>query len=184
MYGTTKEAINLFQFPNTLVGDATVTIIIQCIVTWLIELVLVNGDLKHGRIQAVGSVPEPKNRLIRWFMFLDRNDAKYNGGCLAHWMVFLYSQVLRAFIIAVISFAVFIGPTIGFLILVGTRNGGDWTYTGGVKPTPHLENWKPMVFKGILGASVALVTTPLFALFWMVRSGWALLRNERHYGEV
>ncbi|KAK6084389.1 hypothetical protein SCUP234_01810 [Seiridium cupressi] len=181
MYGTTKDAINLFQFPNTLVGDATVTIIVQCIMTWLIELALVNQDLKHGRVQPVGSIEEPKNRLARWFMFLDRSEAKFEGGCLAHWMVFLFSQVLRAFIVAVISFAIFIGPTIGFLILVGTREGGDWTYTGTVRPSLH--DWKPMIFKAILGAALGLVTTPLFALFWLVRCGWALVRNEEHYGE-
>ncbi|KAH6647364.1 hypothetical protein BKA67DRAFT_385100 [Truncatella angustata] len=182
MYGTTKQAINLFQFPNTLVGDATVTVILQCIITWLIELALVNQDLKHGRIQSVGSIREPNSRLARWFMFLDRTDPDYEGGFLAHWVVFLFSQVLRAFLIAVITFAIFIGPTIGLLIVVGTRNGGDWTYTGGVTPKPNLENWKPMMFKAILGTAVGLLTTPIFALFWMVRCGWALIRNENRYG--
>ncbi|KAI1847535.1 hypothetical protein JX265_000786 [Neoarthrinium moseri] len=182
MYGTTKQAINLFQFPNTLVGDATVTIILQCIITWLIELILVNQDLRNGRIQPVGRFAEPSNRLVRWFLFLDRSDAKYEGGCLAHWLVFLFSQVLRGFLVAVVSFALFIGPVIGFLILVGTPNGGDWTYTGAVKPS--LEDWKPMIFKAILGASLGLLTTPLYALFWMVRCGWALIRNEKHYGET
>lgn len=181
MYGTTKQAINLFQFPNTLVGDATVTIILQCIITWLAELALVNQDLKHSRVQAIGSFGEPGNRLVRWFMFLDRSDAKYEGGCLAHWMVFLFSQVLRAFLVAVVTFALFIGPTIGFMTLVGTRNGGDWTYVGTVHPS--LEGWVPMMFKGVLGASVGLLTTPLFAMFWLVRCGWALIRNETHYGE-
>jgi hypothetical protein len=182
MYGTTKQAINLFQFPNTLVGDATVTIILQCIITWLAELVLVNQDLKHGRIRSVGGISEPGSRFLRWFMFLDRSQAKFEGGCLAHWAVFLFSQVLRAFIIGVISFTVLIGPTIGFLILVGKPNGGDWTYNGTVHPS--LDTWVPMIFKGILGAALGLLTTPIFALFWLVRCGWALIRNEKHYGEV
>ncbi|KAF3018554.1 hypothetical protein E8E14_012610 [Neopestalotiopsis sp. 37M] len=186
MYGTTKQSINLFQFPNTLVGDATVTIILQCVITWLAELALVNQDLRNARVQAIGSLAEPKNRLVRWFMFLDRaaeddGSSKYEGGCLAHWMVFLFSQVLRALLVAVVTFALFIGPTIGFMTLVGTRNGGDWTYVGTVHPS--LATWVPMMFKGILGASVGLVTTPLFAAFWMVRCGWALIRNEKHYGE-
>ncbi|KAF7542066.1 hypothetical protein G7054_g57 [Neopestalotiopsis clavispora] len=186
MYGTTKQSINLFQFPNTLVGDATVTIILQCVITWLAELALVNQDLRNARVQAIGSLAEPKNRLVRWFMFLDRaaeddGSNKYEGGCLAHWMVFLFSQVLRALLVAVVTFALFIGPTIGFMTLVGTRNGGDWTYVGTVHPS--LETWVPMMFKGILGASVGLLTTPLFAAFWMVRCGWALIRNEKHYGE-
>lgn len=183
MYGTTKQSINLFQFPNTLVGDATVTIILQCVITWLVELAIVNQDLKHGRVQPVGSIEEPKNRLLRRYLFLDRERAKYEGGCLAHWAAFLFSQVLRAFIIAVLSFAILIGPTIGFLILVGHHNGGDWTYHGG-ELTPSQDNYIPMIFKGVLGAALGLYTTPIFALFWMVRCGWALVRNEKHYGEV
>lgn len=183
MYGTTDKPITLFQFPNTLIGDATLTIILQCIITWMIELILVNQDLKHGRIQPVGSIEEPKNRMLRWYMFLDREKAKYEGGCFAHWLVFLVSQALRGFIVAVMSVAFLIGPIIGLMILVGTPYGGDWVYAGG-ELTPSHGNYIPMIFKGILGATLALYTTPLFALFWMTRCGWALVRNESHYGEV
>lgn len=181
MYGTTKQSINLFQFPNTLVGDATVTCILQCVITWMAELVLVNQDLKHGRVQPLGGLTEPKARPMRWFLFLDRGEATCDGGGAQHWLRFLYSQVLRAVMIGILSFGILIGPVIGFLELVGTHEGGDWTFTGSLHPSLH--DWKPMIFKAILGATLGLFTTPLFALFWMARCGWALVNNERHYGE-
>ena len=73
---TDKHPIRLFQFPNTLAGDATVTIFIQCILTWFIELVLVNRDLRSGHIQPIGFIKEPSNALLRWFLLLDRRPSK------------------------------------------------------------------------------------------------------------
>jgi hypothetical protein len=181
MYGTTKEAINLFQFPNTLVGDAVVTIILQCILTWMIELLLVNRDLRAGKVQPVGSIREPRSSLLRWYLFLDRSAAADDAGGVAHWVQFLISQVLRAFVIAVISVAVLIGPCIGFLMLVGTRSGGDWTFIATIHPS--ISGWKVQIFKGILGAVLGLLTTPAFALFWLTRCGWALKNYEKRYGQ-
>ncbi|KAH8666847.1 hypothetical protein BX600DRAFT_462666 [Xylariales sp. PMI_506] len=181
MYGTTKQSINLFQFPNTLVGDATVTIILQCIITWMIELILVNQDLRKGRIQSIGTVSEPKNAAVRWFMFMDRGEETCKRGSFKHWVLFLYSQILRGFMISVVCFALLIGPVIGFLILVGKKEGGDWTYISTIEPS--LATWKPQIFKAILGAVSGILTTPLYALFWLTRCGWALKNHEKHYGE-
>ncbi|KAI1263183.1 hypothetical protein F5Y18DRAFT_394910 [Xylariaceae sp. FL1019] len=181
LYGTTQESIHLFQFPNPLLGDAVVTIILQCIITWLIELILVNLDLKNGAIQPVGGYSEPSNRLVRWFWFLDRDPVEARRHVLFRWIEFVFWQAFRGFVVSVVSFALFAGPTIGFLALVGTPSGKDWVYTAALRP--GIENWKPMVFKAILGASLGLLTTPLFALFWTVRCGWGLMNNEKNYGE-
>ncbi|KAI0155335.1 hypothetical protein GGR57DRAFT_464854 [Xylariaceae sp. FL1272] len=181
LYATTKESIHLFQFPNPLLGDAVVTIILQCIITWLIELILVNLDLKNGAIQPVGGYSEPSNPLVRWFLFLDRDNAQPRRHLVFRWIEFVFWQAFRGFIVSVISFALFVGPVIGFLALVGTPSGKDWVYTAALRP--GVENWKPMIFKAILGASLGLLTTPLYALFWMMRCGWALVNNGKNYGE-
>ncbi|KAI1323009.1 hypothetical protein F5Y16DRAFT_384908 [Xylariaceae sp. FL0255] len=180
-YGTTKQSIHLFEFPNPLVGDAAVTVILQCIITWLIEVIIVNQDLKNGNIRPVGWIQEPQNRYLRWFWFLGRNDAGIDRGFLLSWVCFLFAQALRAFMTSIIAFAVFIGPVIGLLKLGGTPSGADWIYPGGLKPS--LETWKPEIFKAILGASLGFVITPPYALFWLSRCGWALKANEVNYGQ-
>ncbi|KAI0133773.1 hypothetical protein BJ170DRAFT_590782 [Xylariales sp. AK1849] len=182
MYGTTADSVNLFKFPNTLVGDTAVTIILQCIITWLIELMLVNHDLRKGGIASIRAIGEPKCRFMRWFAFIDRGEETYTESRFAHWMRFLASQVVRAFLIAVVSFVILIGPCIGILISVGKPNGKDWEYDHALPPS--IEDWKPPIFKAVLGAVLGLFTTPLFALFWMMRCGWALPKNEKHYGEI
>ncbi len=172
MYTTqdlTKSPIRLFQLPNTLAGDAAVTIIIQCIITWLIELVLANRDLARGGVAPVGFIRQPTDRFLRWFMFLDRQSEAAKPGSVSHWLSFLSSQVLRALIVAFVSFCLLWGPSVGILTTVGTRSGGDWVYEA---------TWTPQIFKLILGGVLALLTTPPFALFWLVRAGWALQTNE------
>lgn len=169
-----KHPIRLFQLPNTLAGDAAVTIIVQCIITWLIELILVNRDIKSGHVQPIGFIPEPENRVLRWYMFLDRKKELNEPGSVGHWAFFLFSQVLRAFIVAVISFCLLWGPCVGILTAVGTKRGGDWYFTA---------KWAPQIFKLLLGGILGLLTTPPFAVFWLVRAGWALRTNEGHSGD-
>ncbi|SPO04775.1 uncharacterized protein DNG_07460 [Cephalotrichum gorgonifer] len=45
-----KNPISLFRLPNTLAGDAALTIIIQVLVTWLIEWAIVTSDLRAGKV--------------------------------------------------------------------------------------------------------------------------------------
>ncbi|KAK4453966.1 hypothetical protein QBC34DRAFT_174345 [Podospora aff. communis PSN243] len=171
MYTTQDTALNpirLFQLPNTLAGDAGVTIILQNIITWLIELVLVNRDLAKGAIAPIGFIPQPEGKWARWFMFLDRKEEAERPGGRGHWVSFMFSQVVRAFIVAVACFVLFWGPSVGILTAVGTRSGGDWVFE---------QKWAPQIFKFVLGAVLGLVTTPAFVVFWLVRAGWALQTN-------
>ncbi len=173
---TEKSPIRLFEFPNTLAGDAVVTIFVQTLITWLIELLLVNRDLRTAHVAPIGFVaePAPHRRLLRWFLLLDRASEQHEPGSAAHWARFLLSQVLRALLVGVAAFVVLWGPAVGILTAVGEHRGGDWSF--------H-DRWAPQVFKLVFGGVLALLTTPLFAAFWLVRCGWAMKTNERHYGE-
>ncbi|KAK3945493.1 hypothetical protein QBC46DRAFT_93311 [Diplogelasinospora grovesii] len=176
MYTTQNTAlhpIRLFQLPNTLAGDCAVTIIIQCIITWLVELILVSRDLASGGVAPIGFVPQPKNRLLRWFMFLDTTEAD-TPGSIGGWVFFLGAQIARAFVVAVVSFCVLWGPCVGILTTVGERQGGDWVYE---------KTWVPQVFKLILGGVLALLTTPVFAGVWLVKAGWEHQHQYRINGE-
>lgn len=207
-----KHPIRLFQFPNTLAGDATVTIFIQCVITWFIELVLVNRDLRSGHIQPVGFIREPSNALVRWFLLLDRrpptsdpesnnsgsddddlrrplsaphdehcrceqHSEQYEIGSWKHWAVFLVSQLIRALLVGVLMWFVLWPISIGILTAVGDKRAdGDWWFDA--------SSWAPPVFKLIFGGVLALLTTPPFAAFWLVRCGWAVQANERHLNDA
>lgn len=172
---TTRRPIRLFQLPNTLAGDAAVTIILQSLITWMVELVLVNRDLRAASVAPIGFLPQPAFRPARWFLFLDRPKELSEPGSRTHWALFLVSQLLRGFLVAILCFPLFWGASVGILMHVGgERTGGDWVFD---------RTWVPQVFKLLLGGLLALVTTPLFAAFWLVRCGWAMRTNERHYGE-
>lgn len=173
MYTTTDDPVRLFQLPNTLAGDTAVTVIVQTIVTWLIEMLIVNRDLRKGNIQPIGFITEPGantttssplTRAARWFMLLDLSkQQRKRRRSIKRKFLYLFAQVLRAFAVSVVCFALLFGPSVGILIAVGVKDGGDWDFAS---------RWAPEAFKGILGGVLALMTTPFFAMFWMVKCGW------------
>ncbi|CAJ2505824.1 Uu.00g132180.m01.CDS01 [Anthostomella pinea] len=176
MYATdgVTGPIRLWKFPNTLAGDAALTTFIQLLITWHVELMLVNRDLKKGGVQPIGFIPEPKWSLVRWYLFLDRKEQTRKVRSWRHWLAFLRSQVVRALLLAVVFFPIVWGPSVGFLRLVGQRQGDDWYYK---------KEWVPQIFKLIQGAALGLLTTPLIVMFWLTRCGWALRNHEERYGE-
>ncbi|KAI1820690.1 hypothetical protein F4861DRAFT_49238 [Xylaria intraflava] len=170
--GTQGSPIRLFQFPNTLAGDAAVTVFIQFLSTWLVEAVRVNLDLRKGAVQPIGFIPEPQWRFLRWYMFLDRQEQTDEVRSLMHWLRFIFSQLLRSLILVVVSFPFIFGACIGFLTLVGRRHGADWDWY-------FSATWAPEIFKLVQGAVLGLLFTPPMVCFWLVRCGWALRNMER-----
>ncbi|KAI6088553.1 hypothetical protein F4821DRAFT_233226 [Hypoxylon rubiginosum] len=170
-----RKPIRLFGYPETLAGDAGVTVIVQCVITWYIELIFVNWDLKKGSVRPIGFIPEPKNRIVRWFMFLDRPAQTYEVGSFKHWFWFFASQFARSVLISAFWFPFIWGPSIGFLTIHGTFRDGDWYFD---------RVWTPQVFKLLQGGILGLLSTPPMVIFWLTRCGWALKNNEVHYGEL
>lgn len=50
MYSTSADNVRLWLFPNTLAGDLTVTIFIQCAITMFIDVALTSSDIRGGVI--------------------------------------------------------------------------------------------------------------------------------------
>lgn len=166
----TDDPVRLFELPNTLAGDTAVTIVVQTIVTWLIEMSVVNRDLRKGNVQPIGFIPEPPPtgepwwRAVRWLMLLDpAKQQRERRGSPWRELRYLLAQVARAFVLSVLCFCVLFGPCVGVLRTVGVRHGDDWDFA---------PRWAPQVFKLTLGGLLAVVTSPFFAMFWMVRCGW------------
>ncbi|KAI1356609.1 hypothetical protein F5Y01DRAFT_267860 [Xylaria sp. FL0043] len=167
--GSHTSPIRLFQFPNTLAGDTAVTIFVQFLTTWVIESILVNYDLRKGGVQPIGFIPEPKWRHLRWFMFLDRKEQTYEVRSAKHWFWWLFSQVLRSLILAVVTFPFIFGASVGILTAIGKHHDNDWYF--GAK-------WAPQIFKLVQGAVLGLLFTPLMVIFWLARCGWTLQSTE------
>lgn len=175
MYTRTDDPVRLFELPNTLVGDFAVTVIMQTIITWLVEMLVVNRDLRKGNIQPIGFITEPgvnldatsrsrMTRAIRWFLLLDLSkQQRKRKQSIRRKFLYLFAQVVRAFAVSVVLFAILVGPSVGILLAIGVKDGGDWDYAS---------RWVPEAFKGILGGVLALMTSPFFALFWMTKCGW------------
>ncbi|KAG9255530.1 uncharacterized protein F5Z01DRAFT_651402 [Emericellopsis atlantica] len=155
MYNTTKQPIQLFRLPNTLAGDAALSIIIQCILTWFVEWLLVANDLRRHSVQPIAFLEQPTSSSLRWLLFLERNPSTKLHNAL--------QQALRGFLLCVPAFLVLWPVSVGILTMVGEKQGGDWVFE---------RLWTPQVFKAILSGVLGLVTTPVMAMFWMVRAGW------------
>ncbi|KAI2628220.1 hypothetical protein GGS21DRAFT_248154 [Xylaria nigripes] len=173
--GTGDNPIRLFQFPNTLAGDAAVTVLIQFGVTWLIEMFRVNLDLRNGVVQPFGFIPEPQWQFFRWYMFLDRQEQTDEIGSFMHWLRFIFSQIIRVLILVAVSFPFIFGTSVGILTVIGNKHDGDWDWY-------FSATWAPEIFKLVQGAALGLLFTPFMASFWLVRCGWALQGIERQPG--
>lgn len=160
---TDKNPIRLFQMPNTLAGDAAVTIIIQCILTWFVEWGLVAYDLSNRSVQPIGFVAEPSRPLLRWLFFLDERHQPSTR--LAN----VAMQALRGFMLCVPTFLLLWPISVGILTAVGVKNGqGDYDFDA---------KWTPQFFKFVLGGVLGLLTTPLMAIFWLLKAGWEAKRG-------
>ena len=172
-----KSPIRLFQLPNTLSGDAAVTMIIQCIITWFVEKVVVGGDVSRRKVQPIDFIDEPLRPYLRWLFLLPsiqsngliRHDFKGEPevnepptGILGK-LTAIIQEALRGFLLAVVSFPILWPASVGILTTVGQRDGGDYRYAA---------RWTPQIFKGLLGGVLALLTTPLMAAFWLLKAGW------------
>ncbi|KAK1974082.1 hypothetical protein LZ30DRAFT_430206 [Colletotrichum cereale] len=170
MYSTQNvdlHPIRLFQLPNTLAGDAAVTVFIQTAVTWFIELALVGHDTRSGAVRPIDFVREPSRPLLRRLMLLDRKPVTHPEGRAAS----LADHAVRIGLLFVVSFLVLWPAAIGILTTVGERRGGgDWDWY-------FQREWAPQAFKAVFGGLLALLTTPAMAFFWLVREGWRLERG-------
>jgi hypothetical protein len=169
--GARRDPVRLFQLPNTLAGDAAVTAIAQGLVTWAIEGVLVNLDLRNGLVAPFVGWVEPVQPWRRLLWGLNEPD---NLGKVGRWTWFVVGEALRALALAVLSFVVVFGPTLGILISVGTKVGGDWEFE---------RTWAPQIYKLVYGAVLGLLSTPIMAFVWLVRRGWTD-RNADEYSSV
>ncbi|KAK0388872.1 hypothetical protein NLU13_5115 [Sarocladium strictum] len=160
-----RAPVKLFALPNTLAGDAAVTIIVQCILTWFVELGLVRFDLRNRSVQPIGFIPRPKKPWLRWLFFLPAHDGEQTLRPRTMQLKAVLPEALRGFVLAFLGFVVLWPIGVGALTALGTKQEGSLDYT-------YDDKYVPQGFKAVLGGLLGLFTTPLMALFWLVRAGW------------
>lgn len=165
MYAHDTKPIKLWRLPNTLAGGAAVTTFVQSVITWFIEMAIVTGDLRKGRVQPIAVFPEPESKLMRWYFCLP-----YSSVATKRVSRFRQAlrQVARALVSAVILFFLLWPPTIGILAIVGTRQGNDYYYKR--YPTPQ-------IFSFLFGAILGLLQTPLYAAYWLLSDHWQSIED-------
>lgn len=165
-----RNPIRLWRLPNTLSGDAAVTLFVQSIITWIITMITVNGDLRNGKVQPIGFVPEPKNKLARWYFFLDA-EQPVGRRTFLQWLVFVLSQIGRALLFSVPLFLVVWPTTVGILTssTLGAHRGNDYYYA---------QTWTPQIFKLLYGGILGLLANPFFVMMWLLTIGWRERRAQ------
>ncbi|TPX10134.1 uncharacterized protein E0L32_001331 [Thyridium curvatum] len=201
-----RNPIRLFQLPNTLAGDGAVTIVVQCLVTWVIELVLVTRDLRAGGVQPVGFVPAPENPgwLLRALLALPEDtdtdpdaaaattttpattDTVEAAAGTAHqptlggdkfWSARRWAALLAAQVLAAVVPSFFLLWAPAVGILTAV---GRRRFDAGWGWDWYFgRRWAPEVFKLLFGGLLALLTTPPVVLFWLVRCGWEVRAKEQ-----
>ncbi|KAF9187136.1 hypothetical protein BGZ51_001518 [Haplosporangium sp. Z 767] len=164
MYKNTSDPIFLWPLPNTLAGDAAVTIIIQQALTWILDRLAVRGDLKKGMVAPL-KMPKGANGLIRWFVGLDHVRVyKTTGEKIGYYFNF-HGKRIAVLILA--TFLVYWPITIGILSGLKIHGvGKDHSDLGG-----DFNVWPfPEIFKGVYGFAVGM-TTPFVSYIALIYQG-------------
>lgn len=137
----------------------------------MITLVLANADIRNGMVQPIGFVPEPRHKLLRWYLFLDAEQPTKRRNA-RQWVVFVFTQIARALLYAVPMFFLVWPAAVGILTssTLGSHRGNDYYYS---------RRWTPQVFKLLYGGILGLLQTPPMYLFWLLTVGWREQRLTR-----
>ncbi|KAF9280146.1 hypothetical protein BGZ68_007470 [Mortierella alpina] len=164
MYKNTKDPVTLWPLPNTLAGDAAVTIIIQQALTWILDRLAVGGDLKKGLVAPL-RMPKNANAIIRWFVGLEEVCVYKTFKERSAYYVRFHGK--RIAVLVVVTFILYWPITIG--ILSGLRIHGigkDFSERNG-----DFNIWPmPEIFKGVYGFALGM-TTPFVSYIALIYQG-------------
>ncbi|KAG9323909.1 hypothetical protein KVV02_006275 [Mortierella alpina] len=164
MYKNTKDPVTLWPLPNTLAGDAAVTIIIQQTLTWILDRLAVGGDLKKGLVAPL-RMPKNANAITRWFVGLEEVRVyKTFKERLAYYFRYHGKRIA---VLVVVTFILYWPITIGILSGLKIHGiGKDHSHRGG-----DFNVWPmPEIFKGVYGFALGM-TTPFVSYVALIYQG-------------
>ncbi|KAG5931392.1 hypothetical protein E4U53_001799 [Claviceps sorghi] len=159
-----QSTVYLFHLPKSLAGDAAVTILVHCLVTWFLKFRFVHYDLRHGTVQPIDLLDdEMLTEDVCWVMFLSPESGTTVERVRMNSPKWIARHILRALCLAFFVFLAYWPISLIPLIMFGDREGNDFTYD---------RRWIPQVYKTTLGGVLGFTTAPLLSLIWLVRCGW------------
>jgi len=151
--------VTIWFFPNTLAGDAAVTVFVQGILTYLIDGMLTSRDIRKGQFPPLRA---PSKLLKKFptqvnFWFKANSDllepkiganerARRFGHCFA-----------RSLVYSILMFFIFWPLGVGILWAVA----GTHVHWNG--------HWNPQIFKASFGGGMGFFQTPIVTLLAMMR---------------
>ncbi|KAG0213146.1 hypothetical protein BGX28_004972, partial [Mortierella sp. GBA30] len=170
MYKNTSNPVMIWVLPNTLAGEAAVTIIIQTTLTWILDRLAVAGDLKKGLVAPL-RMPRNPHPWFEWFVGLDDVPvyAATHKKRIRHALEFHGKRIV---VLILMTFLVFWPLTIGMLTWM--RGNGI-----GKDPSPlsgDFNAWPfPEIFKGVFGFATGIIT-PFVSYIALIYQGETLIR--------
>ncbi|KAI8357524.1 hypothetical protein B0O80DRAFT_485522 [Mortierella sp. GBAus27b] len=145
MYKNTKDPVALWPLPNTLAGDAAVTIIIQQILTWILDRFAVGGDLDKGLVAPL-RMPKNASGVVRWFVGLNSVEVHTTLSDKIKYYIRFHGPRIAVLVVA--TFILYWPITIGILSGLKIHGvGKDYSSLNG-----DFNVWPlPEIFKGVYG---------------------------------
>ncbi|KAF9962361.1 hypothetical protein BGZ65_009303, partial [Modicella reniformis] len=164
MYKNTKHPVALWPLPNTLAGEAAVTIILQQTLTWFLDRLAVSGDLNKGMVAPL-RMPKNANGIVRWFVGLNHIEKPITLSDKIKYTIRFHGSRIAVIILA--TFVLYWPITIGILSELKIHGiGKDYSDLGG-----DFNIWPfPEIFKGVYGFAVGM-TTPFVSYIALIYQG-------------
>ncbi|KLU86777.1 hypothetical protein MAPG_05787 [Magnaporthiopsis poae ATCC 64411] len=74
-YGRKKHPVLLWGSPGSVAGDTFITIILQCIIAWVLQMFIVRRDLRKGAARPLAWQPKHTPNFDRWLYMLREDTA-------------------------------------------------------------------------------------------------------------
>eukprot|EP01117_Protostelium_nocturnum_P005210 TRINITY_DN1895_c0_g1_i1.p1 TRINITY_DN1895_c0_g1~~TRINITY_DN1895_c0_g1_i1.p1 ORF type:complete len:228 (+),score=63.49 TRINITY_DN1895_c0_g1_i1:141-824(+) len=161
-----EKTIRVWLFPNTLAGDAAVTVFIQGILTWIIDTMMTSADVRKGVYGISPRVPPQwikKNAFFQWMYKSNLDILEPNIGARETFRR-LFHSFLRSLPYCVFVFV--LAWPIGCGILAGASSGD------------YIDSyWKAAFFKLGFGGLMSPWQTAVTSLIAITRKGWVELEE-------
>ncbi|KAJ3018189.1 hypothetical protein HKX48_003051 [Thoreauomyces humboldtii] len=150
------SASYLWDFPNTLAGDAAVTVIIQNTLTWVIDGALTHNDVRKGTVKPLPGLNGPDAPTwwgSRFPAFWTRSslDLFVPGLAIADRLKAVANAFVRGLLFALLCLP------LAWVVGVGIT-AAIWP---AFRENEAVIGWRPIVFKAIYSGLVGALTTPI-----------------------
>ncbi|KNC98103.1 uncharacterized protein SPPG_06512 [Spizellomyces punctatus DAOM BR117] len=160
----------LWKLPNTIAGDAAVTVLIQVTLTWIIDGGLVHNDVRKGVTQPIITSHNedtsskwtlPRRGFLGW-LCASSLDIFAAGLPFTERMRRLGNAAVRGFVVSICVLPIFWGIGIGLAC-------ATWT---GLASGDQVSGWPgPQIFKAVYAFVLGAFTTPLSSIVGMAQAG-------------